>query len=1135
MSFAVTIPVLSEKISAQPGQPATYRVRPLFLGFGVDGDDHWVAYNRREDRALANLAQDLRNSLIGAGRELRHDEIKRWSFCPSTTSRFLPLTISLRKQTLRGKFLFVSFEALGRRVVLWPGQMNLSFELRRGDDFEPRVLEVLTEHLRHLEREGEELPSEQDLDVEYARVTTLELMIRSRQKFRDPSNDQFAMLTGTQKMSGAAELERTGRCLNRQFPRDLHRAILRDQDVATVEKHFGERNTIPAPLALAGPSLVGKTAVIHEYLFRRLDGTGAKPEVWLLTPQRLIAGMSFVGQWEERVHAILKEASRRKLILYFDDLPGLFEAGRSRDSDLTVGHVLKSYLEEKSVRVLAEMTLGAWRKLREIDRGFADLFKVVRIRETTEEETMQVLTRAMQDLELERQCEFAVEVLPEVVNLQRRFARGRAFPGKAVEMMRQLARMSEAESGRRLEIADVQQFFHSKSGIANQFLTSDGILDPGALRGFFQSRIKGQDDAVQALVDVTVSCAKQINDPGRPLASLLFLGPTGVGKTESAKALASYFFGTSERLLRFDMNEFVAGDAVARLIGSQGRPHGVLTAAIRRQPYSVLLLDEIEKAHPAVFDLLLQLLGDGRLTDARGETADFTNCVVILTSNLGARAVRHQLGFGGSQQEEGTVYREAAESFFRPEFFNRLDRVVAFRELSREAIESLVLSLSQRALSRQGLRGRRLTLSIDPRVNAVLAERGFEPEYGARALRRAIEQHLVEPLALNLAALPEGEPATVRLELGAQDELNFRSTRFEAAQRSLSRLTPVSLNRVTDVLDACSTFVQRIEDELEENWFADDDGAFDPTDPLRVSYFGLREELDYLRRMRERLAIHLQSERKQPAGQRMKPSRTGKMQTHLEVPREEEDGLLRAFYDAADSGRYLTALADRSQPVDFTTHLVGELIFRANRISQLASPQFQHPDRTILRLWGSSPDFPEDHRKSKASWRLYQQSIMRYLSFAAAPPNREGLLLHRFGDGGAVKCYPPDHRLVENFDPAFRTACLYAEGPALQHWLSLDGGVQVFATNGGVIDFCSIELFPLEEEETPEQGFERVCAIEPVPLDNSVRVTRLHHENGYSCDLQSGRVTSGLSMSLWSTLLPLIEGAPEFAEFFEEI
>jgi len=158
------------------------------------------------------------------------------------------------------------------------------------------------------------------------------------------------------------------------------------------------------------------------------------------------------------------------------------------------------------------------------------------------------------------------------------------------------------------------------------------------------------------MTDTVLACAKQMNDPGRPMSSLLFLGPTGVGKTECAKAMAAYFFGSADRLLRFDMNEFVGGDAVGRLIGTWLRPAGLLTGGIRRQPFSVLLLDEIEKAHPSVFDLLLPLLGDGRLTDAQGETADFWNAIVIMTSNLGARAARHQLGFGGGTRDESSIY-----------------------------------------------------------------------------------------------------------------------------------------------------------------------------------------------------------------------------------------------------------------------------------------------------------------------------------------------------------------------------------------------------------------------------------------------------------------------------------------------
>ncbi len=210
-------------------------------------------------------------------------------------------------------------------------------------------------------------------------------------------------------------------------------------------------------------------------------------------------------------------------------------------------------------------------------------------------------------------------------------------------------------------------------------------------------------------------------------------------------------------MLRFDMNEFNGPDAADRLIGGFGRP-GQLTGAVRRQPCGVLLLDEIEKAHPDIFDLLLQVLGEGRLTDAAGQTADFCNCIIILTSNLGSSAKRQVTGFQAAAMDDRQVYREAAEKFFRPEFFNRLDKVVPFSPLSREDIARLAGVLAQRALERPGLRARQLKVTVDVKTIQWLAERGFDARYGARALRRAVEEHLVEPLAAHLSVVNLDHP-----------------------------------------------------------------------------------------------------------------------------------------------------------------------------------------------------------------------------------------------------------------------------------------------------------------------------------------------------------------------------------------
>ncbi len=1138
MAISLTIPVISEKIS-RDGKPAGYKVTPLFHGIGRHGEGGPTSFNEREDRALNQLSQEIRKTLNGMAVEMNHSQFARWGFSPDAEMKHLKLEIPLRKQTIRGSFVMVVIPSMGRKIVVLPNIPSLSFDLERGETLEVRAIEILTAFFRKLEKDrGEPINADDFTSEDFARLTHLEFDIRTRQRYQKGDANRFAMLGGSEEMSGTAELERVGRCLNRLFPNDLNRAILREKEVADLNQHFSNDKAIAKPLALVGPGLVGKTAVIHEFLYRRLDRDEkpSKREVWLLSPQRLISGMSYVGQWEERAHAIFKEAAKRKHILLFTDLPGLFQAGKSRDSDLTVGHLLKAYLEEDSVQIMAEVTPEAWRKLREIDRGFAEFFRVLHVREPNENDTLRVMIRSLQSLEARTKVQFEPEVLPTVVQLQRRFVRTRAFPGKGVEMLQQLANQAKAHGpGTRVENSDVYRFFQNKTGVSDEFLSCQSAALPAVIQGHFESWIKGQPEATRAMTETVLTCAKQLNDPNRPMASLLFLGPTGVGKTECAKSLASYFFGTADRLLRFDMNEFVGGDAVGRLIGTWLRPQGLLTGGIRRQPYSVLLLDEIEKAHASVFDLLLQLLGDGRLTDAQGQTADFGNCIVVMTSNLGARAARHQLGFGGGTRDESAVYTEAAEKFFRPELFNRLDRIVPFHELTRDHIQSLVESLSRKALSRQGITGRRLSLTVDPGVHKKLADLGFNPEYGARALRRAIEHHLVEPIALKLADFPQNEPASVHLGVDDSGELAFLANQFEPAIRRCHRLKKVPLSRADDLLDALTDFVIRIDGEL-DSWFEKDDGTFDPMDPRRVSYYNLREELDFVRRLREAFAGFVEVERKLPAGQRSRAARFGKIATHLDVPELDEIDVLRNFYAAPDGGKFLVELAERSEIIDQGTHLAGELIYRANRISFLCRPEFQLPERVFLRLRDSSmrnnsTGKPEDHHLEHRTWEMYRSYLLSYLDWAAAAPNREGYIMQRDSRSGKLNRYERGNKYLTEYIPYFDTAFIYSEGPALSQWLEFERGIQLFAGTSGAIDYSSFDIFPIAENERIEDAYDRVITSPAVEGDS--QVTRIHHENGYLFDLQTGRITNDAKVPLWSLQMPLIEVAEEFRDFFE--
>ena len=339
------------------------------------------------------------------------------------------------------------------------------------------------------------------------------------------------------------------------------------------------------------------------------------------------------------------------------------------------------------------------------------------------------------------------------MDVQRRYARHLAFPGKAALFLPQASR--EAPEGRNLP-ADRVAGVSFANRLVLSFLDAHDKLERQQSMAALQNRIIGQRAALEAATDVIGIAKARLNDPDRPLGTLLFLGPTGVGKTECAKAIAAYLFGDADKLLRFDMNEFVEPGSAARLVGTFWQPEGLLTAAIRRQPFAVVLLDEIEKAHPEVFDLLLQVLGEGRLTDAHGRLADFTNAIVILTSNLGARQTMSGFGFRQDDRIDPALFKIEADGFFRPEFFNRLDRIVPFTRLSREDVGKIATGLIQDLLQREGLARRKCLLQVDPEALARIVDQGFDPRFVARVLKRAIERHLTRAVSECIAqGLPE--------------------------------------------------------------------------------------------------------------------------------------------------------------------------------------------------------------------------------------------------------------------------------------------------------------------------------------------------------------------------------------------
>ncbi|MBX3085580.1 MAG: AAA family ATPase [Anaerolineae bacterium] len=570
----------------------------------------------------------------------------------------------------------------------------------------------------------------------------------------------------------------------------FHKAYRRDLLVDEILKTLlGARHN---SILLTGLSEVGKTAVLHEVVRRiqrkECDERLHDRQVWMLTPDRLIAGAQYVGTWEERIKDITNECRVRQHILYVDDLPGLLEVGRWSKSDANIGMALRPYVASGEVIMIGEASPERLTMGNNLGGSFINLFRTFTVEPLAEDETLAVLNSVARDLERDLDLRIDPKALDTSISLTRRYLPYRAFPGKAIRLLEETAadankaapnRGLPAASGLltrlqpRLQVArsHVISTFSRQSGMPEFIVNDETKLDLAEVENFFKERIIGQEQALSAMVNTIATIKAGLNDPKKPLGTFLFIGPTGVGKTEMAKTLATYLFGDANRLIRFDMSEYNGVDGASRLMGAF-TTEGELTRKVREQPFSVVLLDEFEKADPRIYDIFLQVLGEGRLTDARGKTTSFHNAIVIMTSNLGSgrRDTRPRGFVTGDDPDpdeiEATLtqhYRGKVEAYFRPEFVNRIDQIVVFTQLSRDALRKIAARELSEILRRDGILRRNIPVEINDSVIDLVLENGYSPVYGARPLKREIEQLVVSPMARVLAETRGDKPKLLRL------------------------------------------------------------------------------------------------------------------------------------------------------------------------------------------------------------------------------------------------------------------------------------------------------------------------------------------------------------------------------------
>ena len=552
----------------------------------------------------------------------------------------------------------------------------------------------------------------------------------------------------------------------------------------------------------------------------------ASKRLMMLDMGALVAGTKYRGEFEERMKKIIEEIyTQQDVILFIDELHTLIGAGGAEGA-IDASNILKPALARGELQVIGATTLDEYQKYIEKDAALERRFASIHVEEPTAEDSIQILKGLRKHYEAHHHVEITDEAIQAAVQLSVRYITSRRLPDKAIDLMDETAakarldvttkvspivlleeeilhfeqlknqaiqhqNFDEAAKFRKKELAkraklekliekletspktdyiasigegDIAEVVSQWTGIPLQQMEkkeSERLIN---LESVLHKRVIGQSEAVSAVARSIRRARSGLKDPRRPIGSFLFLGPTGVGKTELAKTLAEAMFGEKDALVRIDMSEYMEKHSVSRLVGSPPGyvgfdEGGQLTEKIRQRPYAVILLDEIEKAHPDVFNILLQVLDDGHLTDSKGRKVDFRNTVIIMTSNLGAVALREEksVGFGAKtvQQNHDAMekrIREELKNSFRPELLNRIDETIVFHKLQKEELRQIVGIMAKEITSR--LQELNITVKITSAVLDVLAEEGFDPEYGARPIRRAIQKKIEDPLS---EALLSGE------------------------------------------------------------------------------------------------------------------------------------------------------------------------------------------------------------------------------------------------------------------------------------------------------------------------------------------------------------------------------------------
>jgi ATP-dependent Clp protease ATP-binding subunit ClpA len=569
---------------------------------------------------------------------------------------------------------------------------------------------------------------------------------------------------------------------------------------------------------IVGKSGVGKTALVWE-IVRQAKQFEIDAKFYETTASTMIKELTQETGWQDSLVYLCRELANEGDFLFVRNLLELFEVGQYEGNAVSMAEYLRTFIGRGEVTLISECTEEEFAKIELRSPNFLSLFQIIRLEEPREDLESIIINKVKQ-IANTRNILIEEEAIDETIRLNRRYTPYSGFPGKPIRFLESIIlnkNKNKSKSESKNEKITINrgvaiQHFCEETGMPDFMVNPEKPMDLNQIQQFFSDNIFGQKEAVNSVTNLLASVKTALTRQGKPIASFLFVGPTGVGKTEMAKVLADFMFGSREKMIRFDMSEFSGPDAVFRLTGMSYFEDGLLTSAVKREPFCVLLFDEIEKADGTFYDLLLQLLSEGRLTDSQGKLVNFCSTIIIMTSNIGSENLQNnQIGWskGIDITSVNKHFLSAVQKAFRPELFNRIDEVIAFQPLSKVDIRFIVDREIEIFKNREGIRYRNIDFYLEDEIFDFLGEVGYDPKYGARKLQRAVREKLIIPLSKELNTFEYDEQLIVNISLWENElvlEIESDPLKFDLLLEALEKY------QYTDYASELRRSIQRLKE-----------------------------------------------------------------------------------------------------------------------------------------------------------------------------------------------------------------------------------------------------------------------------------------------------------------------------------